>query len=92
MLKHDFTTYDLLGQWGMTMKSRPHALRQSFRDGSRTTAEITLDLYRTIAEASGQADHHRLQHVQPSVRGLCSSICGRRRHERQSGRARATWA
>ncbi|SFI79011.1 alpha-galactosidase [Paenibacillus sp. UNC496MF] len=56
LLKHDFTSYDLLGQWGFTMKSRPHALKPSFRDGSRTTAEITLALYRTIAEASGQAD------------------------------------
>ncbi|MFC4809809.1 hypothetical protein [Paenibacillus sp. GCM10023250] len=56
LLKHDFTSYDLLGQWGFTMKSRPHALKQTFRDRSRTTAEITLALYRTIAEASGRAD------------------------------------
>ncbi|QHT58987.1 hypothetical protein GXP70_02765 [Paenibacillus lycopersici] len=55
LLKHDFTTFDLLGQWGFTMKSRPHALRQPFHDRSRTTAEITLALYRTIAEASGDA-------------------------------------
>ncbi|RAP75593.1 hypothetical protein DL346_17585 [Paenibacillus montanisoli] len=56
LLKHDFTTFDLLGQWGFTMKSKPNSLPQAFRDGSRTTAEITLDLYRAIAEASGQAD------------------------------------
>jgi len=55
LLKHDFTSFDLLGQWGFTMKSRPHALRDGFRDRSRTTAEITLDLYRTIAEAAGDA-------------------------------------
>ncbi|RXZ82649.1 hypothetical protein EBB07_09100 [Paenibacillaceae bacterium] len=55
LLKHDFTTYDLLGQWGFTMKSSPNALPHAFRDQSRTTAEITLDLYKTIAEASGQA-------------------------------------
>ncbi len=56
LLKHDFTTFDLLGQWGLEMKSRPHALPHAFRDGSRTTAEITLELYRTIAEASGEAE------------------------------------
>ncbi|SDX73788.1 alpha-galactosidase [Paenibacillus sp. CF384] len=56
MLKHDFTTYDMLGQWGFTMKSKPHALPYAFHDRSKTTAEITLALYRTIAEASGQAD------------------------------------
>ncbi|WP_217594723.1 hypothetical protein [Cohnella sp. GbtcB17] len=56
LLKHDFTTYDLLGQWGFTMKSRPSAASPRFRDRSRTTAEIVLALYRTIAEASGEAD------------------------------------
>ncbi|MBB6735141.1 hypothetical protein [Cohnella zeiphila] len=56
LLKHDFTTYDLLGQWGFTMRSRPHALPHLFRDRSRTTAEIALELYRTIAEAAGEAD------------------------------------
>ncbi|MBM7567105.1 hypothetical protein [Paenibacillus sacheonensis] len=56
LLKHDFTSFDLIGQWGFTMKSRPNALQQPFRDRSRTTAEITLALYRTIAEASGHAD------------------------------------
>ncbi len=55
LIKHDFTTFDLLGQWGFQMKSRPHALPHGFRDCSRTTAEITLALYRTIAEASGNS-------------------------------------
>lgn len=55
LLKHDFTTYDLLGQWGFTMRSQPHALPHRFQDRSRTTAEIALELNRTIAEASGNA-------------------------------------
>jgi alpha-galactosidase len=55
LIKHDFTTFDLLGQWGFQMKSRPNALPHGFRDRSRTTAEITLALYRTIAEASGSS-------------------------------------
>lgn len=37
------------------MKSNPNGLSASFYDTSKTTAEITLDLYRTIAEASGSS-------------------------------------
>jgi alpha-galactosidase len=55
MVKHDFTTFDLLGQWGFQMKSRPHALPHAFRDRSRTTAEITSALYRAIRQASGNS-------------------------------------
>jgi alpha-galactosidase len=55
LLKHDFTTFDLLGQWGFTMKSKPHALPHAFHDRSRTTAEITFALYEAIAEASGES-------------------------------------
>lgn len=56
MLKHDFTSYDITGQWGIWMKTRPHQLPHAFRDRSRTTAEIVLDLYDTIAEAAGDAE------------------------------------
>ena len=92
LLKHDFTAYDLLGQWGFTMKSRPHALRQPFHDRSRTTAEITLALYRTIAEASGQAA------VIGSIRSAtCRPACSKSSgpattRAANGGSARATWA
>ncbi|WP_271751782.1 hypothetical protein [Cohnella sp. JJ-181] len=55
LIKHDFSTYDLFGQWGMSMRSRPQALPYAFSDRSRTSAEIVLDLYRTIAEAAGDS-------------------------------------
>jgi alpha-galactosidase len=55
LLKHDFTTFDLLGQWGFMMKSKPHHLSHPFHDVSRTTAEIITALYRTISDASGRA-------------------------------------
>lgn len=55
LLKHDFSTYDMLDLWGMEMRGNPHRAARPFRDGSRTTAEITLGLYRTIAEASGDS-------------------------------------
>jgi alpha-galactosidase len=52
LIKHDFSTYDLLGEWGFRMKSDVNSLANTFSDRSKTTAEIVLDLYRTIAEAS----------------------------------------
>jgi alpha-galactosidase len=53
LLKHDFTTYDLLGQWGFEMGPRPTLPGWSFHDRSKTNAEIILDLYRAIRAAAG---------------------------------------
>jgi alpha-galactosidase len=53
LLKHDFTTYDLLGQWGFEMGARPTLPGWSFHDRSKTNAEIILDLYQAIRGAAG---------------------------------------
>jgi alpha-galactosidase len=53
LLKHDFTTYDLLGQWGFEMGPRPTLPGWSFHDRTRTNAEIILDLYQAIRGAAG---------------------------------------
>jgi alpha-galactosidase len=53
LLKHDFTTYDLLGQWGFEMGARPTLPGWSFHDRSRTNAEIILDLYEAIRATAG---------------------------------------
>jgi alpha-galactosidase len=61
LIKHDFTTYDILGRWGFQMGNRPGETCPltnggwRFADRSRTTAEIILDLYRTIREGAGDA-------------------------------------
>ncbi|MFC5650689.1 hypothetical protein ACFPYJ_16465 [Paenibacillus solisilvae] len=55
MIKHDFTTFDILGQWGFQMKSRTNALTQRFHDRSRTTAEIILELYRVLRKSAGSS-------------------------------------
>lgn len=55
LIKHDFTTFDILGRWGFQMKTEPHGLPYAFQDRSKTTAEIILQLYRTIADASGDS-------------------------------------
>jgi alpha-galactosidase len=55
MVKHDFSTYDLLGQWGFEMGPQPTLAGWSLSDRSRTNAEIIADLYSLLREAVG--DH-----------------------------------
>jgi len=55
MVKHDFTTWDLLGRWGFGMGIGVTDDGWSFADRSKTTAEVVLDLYRLIREACGDA-------------------------------------
>ncbi len=54
MVKHDFTTYDLLGQWGFEMGPRPTLPGWSLADRGRTNAEIISDLYALIRENAGE--------------------------------------
>jgi len=54
LLKHDFTTYDLLGQWGFEMGARPTLPGWSFHDRGKTNAEIIRDLYGAIRESAGE--------------------------------------
>jgi alpha-galactosidase len=55
LLKHDYTSFDLLGRWGFAMGSTLTDDGWRFADTSRTTAEIILQLYRTLREAAGDA-------------------------------------
>lgn len=50
LVKHDYTTYDLMGKWGFDMKDDITTPGWNFNDKSKTTAEITLDLYKAIRE------------------------------------------
>ncbi len=54
LIKHDFTTWELLGQWGSAMGASPTLPGWHFYDRSRTNAEILLDLYTGIREAAGE--------------------------------------
>lgn len=52
LIKHDFSTYDMLGFWGF---ERPREFAKdgwAFYNRNKTTAEIILDFYRVIYEAS----------------------------------------
>jgi len=55
LIKHDFSTFDLLQKWGFAMGADLTPSDWSFADQTRTTAEIILDLYRTIRAAAGDA-------------------------------------
>ncbi|HTI57701.1 hypothetical protein [Mucilaginibacter sp.] len=52
LVKHDYTTYDIMGKWGFQMTDALTAPDWSFRDKTRTTAEIMNDLYGAIREAA----------------------------------------
>ncbi len=54
MVKHDFSTYDLLGQWGFEMGAQPALPGWRFHDHSRTNAEIISDLYKEIRAVLGE--------------------------------------
>lgn len=54
LLKHDFTTCDLFGNWGSQLDSTITKIDGwHFYDRTKTNAEIVLDLYRLIKEAAG---------------------------------------
>jgi alpha-galactosidase len=55
LIKHDFSTYDLLGRWGFKMGSAITDSGWGFADQSRTTAEIIVAFYRAMREAAGSA-------------------------------------
>jgi alpha-galactosidase len=53
LIKHDFSTYDLLGQWGFSMGAQPARPGWNFHDRTRTTAEIIRHFYQAIRDTAG---------------------------------------
>jgi alpha-galactosidase len=54
LIKHDFTTYELLGQWGNEMGPSPTVDGWGFQDRGKTNAEIVAELYRDIRATVGE--------------------------------------
>lgn len=54
LIKHDFSTYDILARWGFEMGADLTDGGWRFADPSLTNAEIILRLYRALREAAGQ--------------------------------------
>jgi alpha-galactosidase len=55
LIKHDFSSFDVLARWGSAMRADLTKSGWHFADRSRTTAEIVFDLYRGIRESAGDA-------------------------------------
>ena len=55
LIKHDFSTFDIFGDWGFRRERTITSDGWRFYDDTRTSAEITLDFYRAIKEAAGDA-------------------------------------
>lgn len=53
MVKHDYSTFDIFGRWGMNMQDELTVPGWHFNDTAKTSAEIILGLYRAIREAAG---------------------------------------
>ena len=53
LIKHDFSTFDLCGRWGMDMNGSVTADGWAFADRSKTTAEVIRGLYEDIRSAAG---------------------------------------
>ncbi len=55
LIKYDFVTNDIFWKWGMECPAFMGEDGWHFYDRSRTTAEIIIELYKTIRRASGNA-------------------------------------
>jgi alpha-galactosidase len=53
LVKHDYSSFDLMGRWGLSMGAELTDRGWHFADRSKTTAEVVLGLYRGIREAAG---------------------------------------
>lgn len=75
MVKHDFTTYDITGRWGFDMKESLTSPGWNFNDRSKTTAEIILNLYRSIRQAAGDGIYvigcNTMSHLSAGIFELC---------------------
>lgn len=54
LVKHDFSTYDLLGQWGFNMGGELTQPGWHFHDRTRTNAEIVRSLYQALRRTAGE--------------------------------------
>jgi alpha-galactosidase len=55
LIKHDYTTFDILGRWGFEMAADLTNTGWHFQDTSKTTAEIIIGLYQVIRQAAGNS-------------------------------------
>jgi len=54
LVKHDFSTYDLLGRWGREMGAQPTIPGWSLHDRTKTNAEVIRGLYESLRSMASQ--------------------------------------
>jgi alpha-galactosidase len=81
LIKHDYSSFDILGRWGFSMGATLTDDSWRFADSSRTTAEIVTGLP-GATRRGGRRHRDRLQHVQPPVCRPVRDQPHRRRHQR----------
>jgi alpha-galactosidase len=54
LIKHDFTTFELFGQWGSQMGASPTQGNWHFHDRSITNAEVVTRLYQRLRTSCGE--------------------------------------
>ena len=54
LIKHDYTTWELFGQWGSQMGASPTRGNWHFNDRAHSNAEIVTALYRQLRTTCGQ--------------------------------------
>ncbi len=55
LVKHDYSTFDIMGRWGFRMGEELTSSGWHFADRTKTTAEIVMQLYRALREGVGEA-------------------------------------
>ncbi len=75
LIKHDYSTWDLLGRWGFQMGSAITKDGWTFAEGpTRTGAEVINDLYATIRAAAGDSivdGCNTVSHLSAGVFEMC---------------------
>ncbi|MGH7583802.1 MAG: hypothetical protein ACREL5_11305 [Gemmatimonadales bacterium] len=75
LIKHDYSTWDIMGRWGRTMGSSLTNDSWKFAEGQqRTTAEVIGAFYRTIRDAAGASlviGCNTVSHLSAGVFEIC---------------------
>jgi alpha-galactosidase len=75
LVKHDYTTYDIFGRWGINMLKDLTSSGWSFNDRSKTNAEIINTLYKTIRDGAGDGMYiigcNTMSHLSAGVFEMC---------------------
>jgi alpha-galactosidase len=74
LIKHDYSTFDILGRWGFAFGANLTNEGWAFKAGrSRTTAEVVLDLYQVIRTAADKVVVLGCNTISHLTAGMCEA-------------------